>query len=1253
MADFDVSAFQPRVLLARPPDAPRHWRTEGSLVLLDISGFTQLSDQLARRGREGAEDLIATLVRTFTLLLAASDDGGDVLKFGGDALLISYTGPEHERRACHAAHMMQRVMRVVGNVQLTGARARLRTSVGIHSGTIDYLLPGIEHQDLVVTGAGVTKVIAMESAADAGEILLSPVTARKLPNSYLGARKGGGTLLRRVAPMPSTGSQILFRSQDEAQIWRHMPSVFRARPDLLHSGSDHRRAAMAFVHITGIDEMVARDPVETLSRMDHLATLVEEAAAETGVSILDADIGADGYKYFLAAGAPASLEDPEGRMLRALLRITLTETGLSVRAGCAVGRVFAGIVGAPFRCTYAAMGDTTNLAARLCAEAPPGGVLAHAPLVASSLTAFAHSEREELTIKGKPDPVPVVQVTDLLGRRGRPLADVPFVGRKEDLGKVTESVRTATTGHGVVVEIIGEAGLGKSRLATAALAHTGLPEMLISTDPYGGLVPYQTLRSVLRRLMGIPTNCLPGDAGELLTQFVTAAIPDMVPWLPLVARVVGADVASTRSVDELDQRFRTPQLHDAIRELLTALMPDPIALLFDDAQWVDESSAEALTYAFSDVSTNPWAIVLTRREGDEGLHGSDAMPTVELRLAPLASEEASTLVSRQTLLRPDEIEAIVSRGGGNPYFLLQLAENHSEGDLPETVEELVGTRIDDLGATERQLLRKAAVLGSRFHVDLYERATGDHSFHDAVRDPAVAAYLGIDQEGMVAFDREIYREVAYGQLTFRARKQLHQQAAQAIEKSPELAGEEKLSMLSLHYFRAGIWQLAYRTSLDAGDLAKRDYANDEAVEFYRRALIAGRRAGASRDHLRGLVESMGDVEHVAGRFSEALKEYRTALRTATDPRDKIRVILKVGRVLDQSGRFPGAIRLYRDARRHTEGLPPADVSMTLAEIDVSDAASHYFRGRLAEARDLAERAWTRAVDLPDEERVMRVRARAAFMYDSAAGLIDGPKGLRFRDMPLEMYRDMDDHYYAGIVSNNLGLQAFNEGRWAEAAELYTSGRELSMRAGDRVSACFMSMNLAEILGLHGRVEDAEELLEQAMQTFTALDVTVGMAATGCIQAALLLRQGEVEQARQLLEEARAVSIAMDSQQDLDEVEVLELQALLTTGSYGEVIAGATALADRTPALDPIHAARTRRLLGTAHLHSGDTERGTLHLEESLRVATEMEAGYEMALALEELGTLGGPEAAARQAQAEELVTRLGIVRQPQSVSHFG
>src|SRR5438045_3745462 len=110
----DASAFVPRLLLARSADAPRQWQVEGTMALVDISGFTKLSDLLARRGRQGAEDLVGTLARIFTLLLSASDDGGDVLKFAGDALLVLYEGPQHVERACHATYQMQRLIRVVG-----------------------------------------------------------------------------------------------------------------------------------------------------------------------------------------------------------------------------------------------------------------------------------------------------------------------------------------------------------------------------------------------------------------------------------------------------------------------------------------------------------------------------------------------------------------------------------------------------------------------------------------------------------------------------------------------------------------------------------------------------------------------------------------------------------------------------------------------------------------------------------------------------------------------------------------------------------------------------------------------------------------------------------------------------------------------------------------------------------------------------------------------------------------------------------
>jgi len=615
-----------------------------------------------------------------------------------------------------------------------------------------------------------------------------------------------------------------------------------------------------------------------------------------------------------------------------------------------------------------------------------------------------------------------------------------------------------------------------------------------------------------------------------------------------------------------------------------------------------------------------------------------------VRLAPMTTEDAVGLVMQvHGVMRPDQLEAILARGGGNPYFLMQLAATEDGAELPDTVEELVGARIDALDADERELLRRSAVLGSRFRDELYQVVTGDLSLREAGT-PALREFLDSTADGQVVFQREIYREVAYGQLTFRSRRQLHRQAALAIEGHPALAGEARLSMLSLHYDRAGLWEEAWRASRAAGDEAREAAAHDQAVEFYRRALNAGRRSHIDNQDLQVVTESMGDAAHVAGRFDEAIDAYRRVLRTVADPAHRVRVELKTGRVLDQDAQFQRASRIYRDARQATQRLSAEVRAVTAGEIDVADSASQYYRGNNELARELAGRAWDTAETLSGDERSLRLRARAAFLYDSAAGLLEGPAGLRFHDLPLRIYRELGDHYYAGITCNNLGSQAFHEGRWDDAASLYLAGRDSCLRAGDRMTATFNEMNLAEVLGLQGKVAESEELLESALQTFRSMRVQVGIAATGAILAALLLRTGQLDRAIEALAGAREVSTAINSQQDLDECEVLDLEALLLAERYADLLPAGEALLARRPPVEPLRKARTRRILGLGLLRSGDFGNARVQLEAALLLARQMESDYDIALTLAAQAELGGPEAEFELEDAGSLFAKLGIVR---------
>src|SRR5215207_3542926 len=184
--DLDrAEPYVPRAMLrhlAREPER-RVRAVEGTCVFVDVSGFTQLSERLARRGgREGAEQLADAIGRCFERLLAvAYDMGGGLLKFGGDALLLLFDGDAHAQRACASAVAMSEALRAHGSIETGTATVRLRMSVGVHSAEYLLFAVGRSHRELLIAGPAATEVVRMEQEAATGEIVVSAATAAALP----------------------------------------------------------------------------------------------------------------------------------------------------------------------------------------------------------------------------------------------------------------------------------------------------------------------------------------------------------------------------------------------------------------------------------------------------------------------------------------------------------------------------------------------------------------------------------------------------------------------------------------------------------------------------------------------------------------------------------------------------------------------------------------------------------------------------------------------------------------------------------------------------------------------------------------------------------------------------------------------------------------------------------------------------------------------------------------------------------------
>ncbi|MDQ1533547.1 MAG: hypothetical protein QOF28_1308, partial [Actinomycetota bacterium] len=496
----------PRVASEWDLDTPgAQWReADATLCFVDISGFTNLSERLARRGRIGAEELTEVLNRVFSEMLElAYDRGGALLKFGGDALLMLFDGADHPMQAACAAIEMRAALRAAAEIPTSVGRVRLRMSVGLHSGSVHLFRVGSLHHELVVTGPAATRTTELESAASPGEILVSAETAARLSRDAARQEVGPGRLLRwRSARVAGTGTQAR-RATGPGVIEQCLPEVLR---DHLRTGMtefEHRFAAVAFVKFQGIDSLMATQGADAVAAaLDELATTVQTAAQDEGVAFLATDIDQDGGKFILVSGVPRSQEDDEGRLLRAVRRISDAGTTLPLKIGVHRGHVFAGIVGAPHRAAFTVMGDTVNLAARLMSAAPRGEIYTTPSVLDRSRVLFEVTPIPPFMVKGKAQPVQAYAVGPESGTRSSTTRDESrFTGRTAELALLAESFAQFRLGSGLPVVVVGETGVGKSRLVREAVAAAELEAFTVRGEPTGTTTPYSAFREPVRALL--------------------------------------------------------------------------------------------------------------------------------------------------------------------------------------------------------------------------------------------------------------------------------------------------------------------------------------------------------------------------------------------------------------------------------------------------------------------------------------------------------------------------------------------------------------------------------------------------------------------------------------------------------------------------------------------------------------------------------------------------------------------------------
>ncbi|MGH3128660.1 MAG: adenylate/guanylate cyclase domain-containing protein, partial [Gaiellaceae bacterium] len=563
-ASAELISFVPRLTLEWLRDEPdATWReVDGTLAFVDISGFTAMSERLSSLGRAGAEEVTEVMNATFAALLAvAYAQGGGLLKFGGDALLLLYEGDDHAARAARAAFEMRRTLRAIGRPKTSAGAIQLKMHAGLHSGRFQFFLVGNSHKELLVAGPAASRTVQMEAASEAGEILLSSETAAVLEEDALGEEHEVGRLLRAAPEVRGTVQPL--PNVEGIALEVAVPAPLRAQ--LLEVGpleGEHRSAAIAFIRFTGTDEIIATEgPEAAADALERLVQIVQIAAEAHGVTFLESDVDRDGGRIILVSGAPQTFGDDEERMLRTV-RAALDESlPLPVHVGVSQGRVFTGQVGASFRRTYTVLGDTAALAARLMARAGEDEIWVSSEAFARGGASFGSTELEPFQVKGKAEPVRAVVLGDLTTETAqadtRTQDKLPFVDRERERAVLAASVAPVRMGFGTLVELVGEPGIGKSRLADELRDNCAdMRQIGLRCEQYETSTPYYAFRPFLRSLLDVELNGGGQHNRVVLAERLGTVDEELVPWAPLLAAPLDVDVESTPEVDDLDPSFR-------------------------------------------------------------------------------------------------------------------------------------------------------------------------------------------------------------------------------------------------------------------------------------------------------------------------------------------------------------------------------------------------------------------------------------------------------------------------------------------------------------------------------------------------------------------------------------------------------------------------------------------------------------------------------------------------------------------------
>ncbi len=1120
----------------------------GSVLFADISGFTPLTESLARSlgARYGAEELTRQLNLVYDALIEQVDRlGGSILSFSGDAITCWFDGevspPDAALRALTCSFALQTAMGAFERVTLpNGDTVRLSLKAAVASGDARRLLvgdPDVLVMD-VLAGATLTRMAQAQSNTTSGEVVSDERTIELLPgicdiaewrqDDESDAQFAVIRQLHQIAPSsPWEDLEADAITPEQIRSWM-LPALYE-RQDV--SSTELRPAVALFVSFDGID--YDNDP-DCEQKLDRYVRWSQSVLLNYDGTMLQVSVGDKGSYFYAAFGAPTAHENNAVRGASAALELRKLPAELnyirSVRIGITQGIMRTGAYGGTGRRVYGVIGDDVNLAARLMTHADPGMILISESVQKSLEGTFFTGELAPITVKGKQESLSVFRLVAKTEETERkPVRLRRLVGRSAELGRLMKQVSPLADGQsGGSTWIYGDAGIGKThlihalreqlgdlvawfRFPTDQLVHESLHAVLPILHEYFNF--YLAINEVLKktlfdRRIDRLIRGLRGHADEMVEELSEAR------WY--LGALMGLHWHGS-SYENADPKIRFQRSLNAITTLLQAeSLIKPLVIHVQDAQWLDSDSRSVIESLIESTPRFPMALIIDSREVNHAMFERGAITLFPVRELDRAGVAELATVILNGKLRRDAVNYLVQKANGNPFFTEQLALDLCErgafvrdasgewimnkqtiDDMPVNINAVLIARLDRLVSPLRVTVQVASILGQEFEVPVLERMMDDQSSVRQKVTQAADETIWVSQsESVYVFRHALLRDAAYSMQLQERLRELHARAGAAIEhvyadnlivKSPDLA---------YHYEKSGTNKQAVYYLIKSAQYMLSLHANHEAVGYYERAAALAEKTDMPPADIAPIYEGLGDLHEVAGEYLQAFEDYDFALKDVPADRFGWRTTLhrKKGQVLQKWGRYDEATQSFEAGLVELQGdLKPEEACQLYAGLSMIN----YRQGKLDDALELANVGLMMA-HMQDDKRNLAYAMQTLGVIHWKMG--DFADSMQYYTESLSLWKQSKNTLGLAGIQNNLGLLYQSMGDLAQALIYLENARQLFDQVGNLHGLACAYDNLGEVYMQQGEESLAMDCLEKAVSILSKIGLDETQVFSGMWQA---------------------------------------------------------------------------------------------------------------------------------------------------------